>query len=609
MSLLPSIIAPDQVTPRMLSVSERMQRVGRTPLTSHSTIATPKTKLLVTTQTDSLHILSDKQSILNDCTVTNCTNAVRIINSDGGTATGPSVYVNGLVATDCKRLFGSITSTSPSTVELKRCNFTAPKAGTHRVAIPNGSLLVEDCYIEDNGSGDYGLEIGASVTNFRVYNTVLTHFDKAGLTCAMVIDSAVDLKNCTFDDNQVNVLVSVTGNKCRNTIFMNQLNATYGSWFSTGGDRYLNATDTGYNIFYNNAKDFYRAGDVLKATDLTGNPDLTTDYWPENTSAGAYETGYYSWATTEDILGYARNDPPDIGAHDIPEYTGVGQLVFGGAGTTSYTEGGDEHIYTGSGTLYFGGAGTTSKTDVYAYTGSGQLLFQGAGTTLETNAYAYTGGGQLLFGGAGTAIRTGNYSYTGSGQLLFQGSGTTLETNVYAYTGAGQLVFGGAANASYTEVGAHSYTGSGSLYFGGAATTLETRVICIYRERYAIFRGRGNVHAYGSGLDLLHGLGRDRARRGRRNRPRGKLRIYWDIRYRVRRFRGYRNRDETVYHHGDGAAPFPGGRPDDTREWRGRDMYAGDVDTQAWIRGKRKQAGIFEHGQNSRHDRSIIWHN
>jgi hypothetical protein len=254
---------------------------------------------------------------INDCTVTNCYNAVAIINSAGGTGVGPEVHINGLLVNDCGRLFRSISTDSPSNISITRADFSNPKTVSDRVVMPCGDLTITNSRIIDNGTGDYGIVGGTINANITIENTVIAGFTKTGVSVGVVTDGPLHLKNCTFRNSQIHVYVTASGNTCSNTIFEGALHPTYGAWLSMGSNRYTDATNTGYNIFYNNTLNFYRSGDVLKGTDLTVNPGIQTNNRVSASTSGCYGAGSAAWGTLVDMEGVVRKSPPDIGAFEF----------------------------------------------------------------------------------------------------------------------------------------------------------------------------------------------------------------------------------------------------------------------------------------------------
>lgn len=268
---------------------------------------------------------------INNCTVDNCTNGVRVIES-AGTENPLEVNISGLTCTNCVRAFEGM-HTDVYNVVIDGIDYNSPASESTLSSVircGGGTASIKNIKILGSNNVRYGISLGSAITSASIENAIVTGFnfvDGSGVGVGLFIEgSNITVKNIVLHNNNL-LIYTLAGSsfQINNSILSGATNAdgaflnTLGAWYSGGGDEYKDNASSGNNFFYDNDLNFGNVGNILKGTDLSTDPGLVNPGSGDFTitdASNAYEAGDSATASTTDILGITRSDPPDIGAYE-----------------------------------------------------------------------------------------------------------------------------------------------------------------------------------------------------------------------------------------------------------------------------------------------------
>ncbi len=268
--------------------------------------------------------------IITNCTAFNNTKGVGVVGNNDTTSDGPALTINGLTVTSCDygvHIFFNNIWTSINIDDLDVSGITNTTATGLGIWFDSkGTIDITNSIFKGTTTSLSGIDLDPDTTaaiTATIDNCIFYDFT-FDTTAALKVDTSnVVVRNCVFYNNDIAVFAAAANIDCHNSIISDSINSTFGAWlsFPAASDTYLNSSSNN-NFFFNNIGGNFASNtdDELKGSDLTTNPGLTD---PDNgdftitDSSNAFEAGDSATATTTDILGVTRSDPPDVGAFEF----------------------------------------------------------------------------------------------------------------------------------------------------------------------------------------------------------------------------------------------------------------------------------------------------
>jgi hypothetical protein len=213
----------------------------------------------------------------------NNSNGVSIVGDNTGTAAGPMVHIAGGVVF-AGNIYG-LKWNSNNTFVADVDNITIEDIASGGYGIycaGHGSFSIDNVRLKGNVNSNNAVLFSGSAQNTIGILTrcIIYNFTKKDIRAVDTgnIQKGIIIKNCIFYNNDRHIITRGPGTICNNTIFMNALDSGQGAWVKGDNSACYNNHINGRNVFYNNAKNFYDATDVLETSegleDLAVNPQF-----------------------------------------------------------------------------------------------------------------------------------------------------------------------------------------------------------------------------------------------------------------------------------------------------------------------------------------------